>query len=182
MKQLCTRIIHYLIDICQLNKAEEDVEVYVYGLLSLLYSVLPFSCLLFLSLLLKQTPEMLFWIFAFLSFRKYAGGFHAKTATKCFLYSILLGLSSLIVHSFSPNSSITFYVICIILNSFFLLIFAPLTHKDFSFKQKLLCKIKTGLLIICFTLFTQFFSFLQIYYLHALTSTTLLCIAYKLHR
>ena len=182
MEKICVKIVDNLITIAELTKTDEDKEVYVYGLLSLIYTMIPFAVLLLISLPFQRAFEMLLWIFFFLSLRKYAGGFHAKTATMCFLYSIFLGLSALIICSGSPRPSAIIYFSCILGNTVPLLIQAPLTHKDFSSRQKHICKLKLGSLILFLSAMLLLFPSLQIYYLHALTSTTILCIAHKMQK
>lgn len=182
MENFCTLIVNKLLTYSDLSYTNEDIEVYVYGLVSFIYTLIPSLFLFIFALLLGQPLEMLLWMFIFLELRKYAGGVHAKTPTKCFLSSILLGLSALII---CPNIPIchslvyfTFSIVCLII----LVLLAPVTKKEFTTIQIKQCKKRLFIIIFFISIVGFHFAFIQNYFLHALFSTTLLCVAQKIKK
>lgn len=181
METLCKKIVSKLLYLSNMSYTKDDLEVYIYGFYSIIYTIMPTFVLILISLLNKNLFEMCFWILSFLTIRKYAGGIHAATAKQCFLFSILLGISTLLICPFI-NISLIPYSIYIAINVAVLIILAPVTHKEFSRQTILLCKAKLCAYTILFTIVTFLITPLQSYYLHALLSITILCIAQKLQK
>ena len=182
MERFSYYLVKKLIEFSNIQVESDDIEVYVYGLLSFLYPIIPTSLLLFTSFIIKKPFEIILWIFIFLTLRKYAGGMHAKTPIVCFFSSAALGLSALIMCScIAPIHTILYFVI-VICNFVPLLILAPATAKEFTNKHRKICKIKLGTIIIIITTILCPAPFARNYYLHALISTTILCIAQKIQK
>lgn len=177
MENICTFFIKKIITLSNLSKDSDDIEVYVYGLLTFVYTIIPIGILITIGLILDKSLEMLVWLITFISVRKYAGGYHAKNPLSCFLYSVLLGLSSLIICSHITLIDANLYLMCIIVHLIILVTLAPITKKEFSQETILLCKVKIGLLISIFAVILFFFPSMQSIYLHALFCTSFLLVA-----
>ena len=179
MEDICLSLVKKLVTFSNLSIEEDDLEIYAYGLLSYIYTLIPLTILLISATLFHTTLEMLTWIITFVSLRKYAGGYHAKTPTLCFLSSVLLGISSLIICTNLQMIFFPIYIISIMLNAVILLLLAPATHKEFTKATKIRCKIKVALLLFIFSSIYIFLPTYQSYYLYALVCTSSLCIAQK---
>ncbi|MBQ2901803.1 MAG: accessory gene regulator B family protein [Agathobacter sp.] len=180
MENICLTLVKKLVHLANLSKDEEDIEVYTYGLLTFLYTLIPLIVLLIIASFFGKVYEILSWTITFLCLRKHSGGYHAKTPRQCLLYSILLGTSSLLVCANLPLVSINFYFSSIIINYIILVFLTPTTNKNFTLEVQLQCKIKITILIIIFSIFYLFHPNLQPYHLYALFCTSLLCIAQKI--
>ena len=180
MENICLILVKKLVHLANLSIDEEDIEVYTYGLLTFLYTLIPLIVLLIIASFFGKVCEIVSWTITFLCLRKHSGGYHAKTPRRCLLYSLLLGTSSLLICSKLSLISITFYFCSIIINYIILVVLTPATNKNFTLEVQLLCKIKTTIFIIIFSIFYLFHPNLQPYHLYALFCTSLLCIAQKI--
>lgn len=76
---------------------EEDRELYVYGLFVLLSQLMFFIIACLFGLVLGCIPESIIFYIAFQFIRKYAGGYHAATETRCGIFSTLSILACIAV-------------------------------------------------------------------------------------
>lgn len=76
---------------------EEDRELYTYGLFMLLSQAMFFIIACLFGLLLGCILESIIFYIAFQFIRKYAGGYHAATETRCSIISTLSILACIIV-------------------------------------------------------------------------------------
>lgn len=182
MENVCKQVIKQLIKLSNIASTNEDEEVYVYGLISYIYTLIPGLCLLFISFIFQKPIEIIVWMCVFLSLRKYAGGLHATTPFSCFFCSVLLGISSHFLYTYINVIPNNIYLICIIANLLFLIYLAPTTNKEFSTKVILRCKLVITFLLVFYSILFYIFSNIRCYYLHALFSTTILCIAHKIQK
>ena len=178
MENFCTRIICILLTLSQIECDDDEKEVYIYGLLSFVYTAIPFSCLLIVSFIMNMPVKMLLWLSLFLLLRKNAGGLHSKNPFFCLLYSLLLGISVFFICPYFSKITFVNYLTCILLTGLFLFFVAPATHKQFSTQQKRTCKLKLLFTISLVSITLYFFPSLQSLFLHALISTSLLCLAH----
>ena len=71
------------------NITKDDRELYIYGFFILLSHIMYFSLSAFFGLLFQCLIESLIFYIAFQFIRMYAGGYHAKTETRCEILSTL---------------------------------------------------------------------------------------------
>lgn len=90
METLCKSFIIHLLKHTDFAEDEEQIEVYVYGLLSFVYTWIPLGILCVIAVCCGCFFEMLLWNLCFISFRNYAGGYHAPHPALCFVCSVLL--------------------------------------------------------------------------------------------
>ncbi|MCL2812424.1 MAG: accessory gene regulator B family protein [Clostridia bacterium] len=81
----------------------EQIPVFQYGLDSLLGSVWNYGCLLLIGLAMGQLLDMCLWIVAYTVLRQHAGGYHATTRTRCFVFTQLIGVVSLLAMRVAPT-------------------------------------------------------------------------------
>ena len=182
MNALLTLLIRKITRILEQSIDEEQVEVYVYGLQALVYTSIPCLILIILSILFNVPAQMIMWYFIFISLRKFAGGYHASHPLFCFLYTISIGTSYILLEKFYNKTDYTIYSCIITICLIIFLHLVPITTKPFTKKVRLLCKLKVcTILIISFITFT-YIPLFQTCFIHATISTVLLCIAGKFSR
>ncbi len=182
MIDICNKIIRKMLLIANIHEDDEQIEVYVYGLLSFIYTALPLSILLIIACTLNRLFDMFIWITYFILLRKYAGGYHATHPLTCFLYSISLGSSSLAIANFELTVSPWAYVSITVLALFYFILFSPISQKIFSKDIRFSCKIKLCMILLISLCIFSIFSNYQIVFLHAVLCTLLLCIAEQIHK
>lgn len=69
---------------------EEDAEIYIYGINQILVSVLNVSSALIIGLIFGVFPEIAVFTAAYIPLRSFAGGYHAKTPLRCYVFSVIM--------------------------------------------------------------------------------------------
>lgn len=68
----------------------EDAEVYIYGINQILAYVLNASSSLIIGLIFGVTFEIVIFMAAYIPLRSFAGGYHAKTPLRCYIFSVIM--------------------------------------------------------------------------------------------
>lgn len=68
----------------------EDAEIYIYGINQILVSVLNVSTALIIGLIFGVFFETAVFLAAYIPLRSFAGGFHAKTPLRCYIFSVIM--------------------------------------------------------------------------------------------
>jgi len=107
---------------------EDKREVYLYGAMLFLSSVLGILSILLLSIILFDFITFLVFIVFFIPLRIHAGGYHCKTYSCCFIVSnilfLLIGFSAKYTYSF-----VLFQIIASIITLFTVIAYSPVTNK-----------------------------------------------------
>ena len=69
---------------------EEDAEIYIYGINQILTSVLNVSSALIIGLIFGVFSEIAVFMAAYIPLRSFAGGYHAKTPLRCYVFSAIM--------------------------------------------------------------------------------------------
>ena len=69
---------------------EEDREIYEYGFHHGIITLVNIALTLLIGICMKMFVETILFMVAYIPLRTYAGGFHAKTQFRCFIYSNLI--------------------------------------------------------------------------------------------
>lgn len=69
---------------------EEDAEIYIYGINQILVSVLNVSSALIIGLIFGVFFEIAVFMAAYIPLRSFAGGYHAKTPLRCYIFSVIM--------------------------------------------------------------------------------------------
>lgn len=69
---------------------EEDAEIYIYGINQILVSVLNVSSALIIGLIFGVFFEIAVFMAAYIPLRSFAGGYHAKTPLRCYVFSVMM--------------------------------------------------------------------------------------------
>lgn len=68
----------------------EDAEIYIYGINQILVSVLNVSSALIIGLIFGVFFEITIFMAAYIPLRSFAGGYHAKTPLRCYIFSVIM--------------------------------------------------------------------------------------------
>lgn len=68
----------------------EDVELYIYGINQILVAMLNLSTALIIGLIFGVFFEIAVFMAAYIPLRSFAGGFHAKTPLRCYVFSVIM--------------------------------------------------------------------------------------------
>ena len=77
--------------------AEEDLEIYRYGIIDILQYIFNIVPAIIIGIVLGQWWEGILFTIVFASLRTYAGGYHATTFGKCFVLSMGIFIIALLV-------------------------------------------------------------------------------------
>lgn len=92
---------------------EETLELYEYAIYIVLSAILHIITIVLLSLCFSMFIEGVVFYASFISIRKFAGGYHAKNSTRCYLFSIVSSI--IILCSIALINSINSCVVMIVL-------------------------------------------------------------------
>ncbi len=112
---------------------EEQAPVFQYGLESLLSSLWSYGSLVLLGAALGQFFDACLWILAYALLRQRAGGYHATTRLRCYVFSLAVGgMCMLLIRWVSPLVCLMLAVAAVA--SVFLL--APVQHPNHPLNPK----------------------------------------------
>lgn len=107
---------------------EADRELYEYAVHSLWLNVVPIFLVLLFGGVMGRIKEGLLLIIPFLAIRKYAGGFHAKKESTCFISSsLLLALCVYLTGYLSYGIALNCFVAAAIIS---LMVFSPIDNEN----------------------------------------------------
>ena len=115
----------------------KDEELYTYGFFILLSQILYFIITIAIGILLNIIIESIVFYIAFQFIRRYAGGYHASTETRCEILSTLSILSCIVVIKLSKIYD--FQTVLLIISAFSavcIIIFCPLDTPEKPLSEK----------------------------------------------
>ena len=86
IKLISSKAARYL---CSHETDTDSLELYEYAIYVVLSSIFHIATIVVFGVFFNMIIESVVFYFSFISIRKFAGGYHAKTPTKCYLFSIL---------------------------------------------------------------------------------------------
>ena len=123
MKQLTDKFILTLI-----NKniiKEEDKEIYSYGFNQILFIMLNFITILIIGISFNMLFETIIFMITYIPIRIYAGGYHARTQTKCYIFSVFMLILALYIIKLKLMSNILIIILLSIISSIIIISLAP---------------------------------------------------------
>mgnify|MGYP004523147515 CR=1 FL=1 len=135
--------------LCEDEKHTDNYELYEYAIYILLSSAFHIVTVIALGLIFNLLTESLVFYLSFIAIRKFAGGYHAKTPVRCYMFSIILYIVSLELIGFICESQYC-VIITIILEFFSLVCIFAISPLD-SNKHPLNLREKRVYRIISFT-------------------------------
>lgn len=123
----------------------EDKELYLYGFFILLSQILYFIIVITIGVLFNVIFESVIFYITFQFIRRYAGGYHAKTETRCKIFSTLSILACIVAIKLSKTYDFqTVLLLITILSAVCIFIFCPLdtpekplSEKEFKYFRKI---------------------------------------------
>lgn len=130
---------------------EADQALYEYALNTVLSGVLHFGTCIALGAAFGITPASLALFIPFIIIRKFAGGFHASTPLKCYLFSVATNIFLLAVVKWLPLNIAWIYYILLILPLAIVVFFSPIDtpEKPLNTKEKKVFKAIS--IVLCLT-------------------------------
>lgn len=124
---------------------DEDKELYIYGLFMLLSQLMFFIIACIFGLVLNCIFESIIFYIAFQFMRKFAGGYHASTETRCEILSTLSILACIVVIRLSRTYDFqTVLLIISAISAVCIFVFCPLdtpekplSDKEFRYFRKI---------------------------------------------
>lgn len=160
--------------LCDAVNDNEKYDLYEYAFFIILSSILHFITVIILGICFNLLAESLIFYISFIVIRKFAGGYHADTPTKCFWFSFVI--NSVILLTIRLLSCINIPMISTILTAtsfIIIIIFSPVENdnKPLSSKEK---KIYRIISIIISTIMLSITFLLQIFYLYSFANSVCL--------
>ncbi len=135
ISKVSSKIVSVLASRSVINK--DDAELYDYGFFILLSQLLYFIIALVTGIILKIIPQSVIFYLAFLLIRKYAGGYHASTETRCEIFSTLSIVGSITVVKLSEIYDFkTALLVISAVSAVCIFIFSPLDTPEKPLSQK----------------------------------------------
>lgn len=107
---------------------QEDRELYEYAVYSLILSISPLIMIIIIGFMMRKTVESILIIIPFMLIRKFSGGFHAKHAWVCLIFSCgILLLCVYMVARIKYSILINIILICAAIS---LTIFSPIDSEN----------------------------------------------------
>ncbi len=146
---------------------EDERELYVYGLFMLLSQLMYLILVCILGLICGCIAESIIFYFAFQFIRKYAGGYHASTETRCEILSTLSLAACVVVIKISGMFDFQTVLFAVSLVSAVCIFFLcpldtpekPLSEKEFKYFRRiswLILMIITAAVIVSFVFKLRF--------------------------
>lgn len=108
---------------------EEDFDIYQFGLERLFAQILNIITTILLGLAFGMLLECFVFLVAFIALRTYAGGCHATTPRKCYIWTTLIVAASLSAIKYIPEN-IFIYVALLFVASSIIVILSPVSSEN----------------------------------------------------
>lgn len=108
---------------------EEDAEIYIYGINQILTSVLNVSSALIIGLIFGKFFEAAVFIVAYCSLRSFAGGYHAKTPLRCYVFSVIMLIIVLVGIKYLYLTEWMYYVV-LLAAALVVIVLSPVEDKN----------------------------------------------------
>lgn len=143
INKLSTRLTERLLSNGAISDADKDL--YIYGLFMLISHLMFFIITCIFGLILGCVFESIIFYTAFQFIRRYAGGYHASTETRCEIFSTLSILACIVVIKLSKTYDFqTVLLLITILSAVCAFVFCPLdtpekplSYKEFKYFRKI---------------------------------------------
>lgn len=155
----------------------EDRAIYKYGIQQGLSILLNLTTTLSIGIVTGMFWESIVFLAAYVLIRRYAGGFHAKTPVRCYIYSSVMILISLLAIKYLIHSIITSIIIATI-GSISICLFAPVEdrNKPLDDKEKTIYRKKTIIYFLIEMLFNITMMINDFYIIYKPICMSLFCI------
>jgi accessory gene regulator B len=150
MEQLANKLTETLV-LYQIIK-EEDKELYAYGFWQGIILSFNFMTMIAISCLFQMLWQGIVFTIAYGFLRSYAGGYHCRTQTRCYIFSVALICVVLGLMKFVPWNNMGIAV-SVILSGIVIFVLAPLEdeNKPLDKKEQSVFKKRTHIVLLILT-------------------------------
>lgn len=155
--------------LCKDEGQKDNFDLYEYAIYIILSSAFHMATVIVLGLVFNLLTESLVFYLSFIVIRKFAGGYHAKTPTRCYIISIITIVLMLciikwilIINYLSIYYSLFFSeLVCVLILCFL----SPLDteNKLLNGKERTIYKIVSCVTSIAISLFSAFLIVIEVY-------------------
>lgn len=140
---------------------DEDKDLYSYGIWQGAILLFNFATVIAISCLFQMLWQGIVFTIAYGFLRSYAGGYHARTQTGCYLFSVALICVVLSLIKFVQWNNISI-VISVILSGFIILALAPLEdeNKRLDVKEQYIFKKRSNIVLLILAVITLLANFI----------------------
>lgn len=113
---------------------EDEKDLYVYASQSLFLLMLPVLMAMIIGIILGDVGNSIFLVIPFMMIRKFSGGYHADSSSRCFVYSwIILFIFVYLAVNISWSFMLGLITLCAIIS---LCLFSPIDSENRKLKKK----------------------------------------------
>ena len=128
METLAIKFVNRLISSSIIKK--EDAEIYIYGFKEIVFVALNLITTIFIGLIFNKIFEVILFMITYIPIRVYAGGYHARTKLRCYIFSVLMLISVCYILKLYLLKSYLSIGILAIISSGIILYLAPVEDKN----------------------------------------------------
>ncbi len=128
MEAITLKFVNMLINNSIIKK--EDAEIYIYGFKEMIFIILNVLTTLFIGLLFNKIFEVILFMITYIPIRVYAGGYHARTKLRCYIFSAIMLIGVCYILKFNLLQNSILIIIPTILSSFTILALAPVEDEN----------------------------------------------------
>ena len=128
METLAIKFVNRLISSSIIKK--EDAEIYIYGFKEIVFVALNLITTIFIGLIFNKIFEVILFMITYIPIRVYAGGYHARTKLRCYIFSVLMLISVCYILKLYLLKSYLLIVTLAIISSSIILYLAPVEDKN----------------------------------------------------
>ena len=128
MEMLAIKFVNILINNNIIKK--EDSEIYSYGFKEMIFITLNVLTTIFIGLIFNKMFEVILFMVTYIPIRVYAGGYHARTKLRCYIFSVLMLISVCYILKLDLLKSYLLIVILTIISSGIILYLAPVEDEN----------------------------------------------------
>lgn len=107
----------------------EDTEIYIYGINQILMYSINISSALIIGLIFGKFFEAAVFIVAYCSLRSFAGGYHAKTPLRCYVFSVIMLIIVLVGIKYLYLTEWMYYVV-LLAAALVVIVLSPVEDKN----------------------------------------------------
>lgn len=129
---------------------EADVELYEYAVFNLIMKILPFLIIIPFCIITGTIINGCILVCVFLSIRTFSGGYHAKTALRCFISSSVIVVTLILCSDYIRNQTSIGW--CMLAAFVTLSCFSPIDSENrrLELMEKKVYKIKCMIIVLCY--------------------------------
>lgn len=167
MEKFSSRFIEFFVSNNLIKSA--DKEIYEYAVNIILSSLIHVATVMIIGLCFNLLAESLVFYLSFIAIRKFAGGYHTKTPTRCYIISIitivlmLCIIKWILIINYLSIYYLLFFaeLVCVLILSFL----SPLDteNKLLNGKERTIYKIVSCVTSIAISLFSAFLIIIEVY-------------------